>query len=85
MPALEELGIFFSVTFSTSFWFNGRLSQSRLVVVLMAGDAIHPLLSVFAVNPGQENPASILLMAGDAIAYLFFRVWGQSEAKNGKD
>ncbi len=85
MSPLEELGIFFFVTFPADLGFDGRFLKSRLVMVHMAGNAVYPLLSMLAIDPGQEDAASIFLMTGDAIADLFFRPKTRDKEENEKD
>jgi hypothetical protein len=63
------------------FWF-GRL------MVLMAGDAIHSFLSMFAIDPSQKDTTSLLLMAGQTLSNLFFCPYhrkGSKEQKKDKD
>jgi hypothetical protein len=85
MPALEELGIFFFVTFPADIGFDGRFCELRLVMVLMEGNTVHSLLSMLAIDPSQEDAASLFLMTGDAIADLFFCPKKGHKENNGKD
>jgi len=71
MSTLLELGIFFFVTFATGFRFNGRFLGPCLLMAFMTGDAIHPVLGMFAIDPCLKDPSCIFLMTGQAIANLF--------------
>jgi hypothetical protein len=42
------------------------------LMVLMAGDAIDPVLGMLAVDPGQEDSTSLLLMASQTLSNVFF-------------
>jgi hypothetical protein len=72
VSAFLELIKFLSVTLSTGFWFNRRFLWLGLLMALMTGDAIYPLLSMFAIDPGLKDSPCLLLVAGQTIANLIF-------------
>jgi hypothetical protein len=74
VPALLELGMFFGVAPTADPGFHRRFFGPRFFMTLMAGDAIHPILGVFAVDPRLKDPPGLFLVAGQAVAGLFLSV-----------
>jgi hypothetical protein len=56
----------------TDLGLDSRFFGFGRLMVLMAGDAVDPVLGVLAIDPGQKDATSLLLMAGQTLPDLFF-------------
>jgi hypothetical protein len=65
-----------------------RICGFGRLMVLMTGDAIHSFLSMFAIDPGQKDATSLLLVAGQTLSNVFFCPYhrrGDKDWKKDKD
>jgi hypothetical protein len=87
MPAFLELGIFFFMTSPTDLGFNRRFFRSSLSMAFVAGNAIYPFLSVFAIYPGLKDASCVFLMTGQTVTNLFLGLYNikRNEKKKGDD
>ncbi len=70
MPALQELVIFFFMALATGLGFNHRYFGPCFFMAFMAGDTIHLVFGMFAIDPGLKDPSRRFLMTLQAIANL---------------
>jgi hypothetical protein len=54
-------------------------------MILVAGNTVHTRLGVLTVHPGLENSPRLLLVAGQAVADLFFGPYRGGNKKKKKD